>query len=96
MTAVDERKTTPRGQAPRRSVHDADGMAVASFVLGLPGLLVMNFILGPTAIVLGIAALANGTERRGRALFGLFLGVADIVIMVALVIADHGVLWSLN
>ncbi|WP_307795538.1 DUF4190 domain-containing protein [Actinacidiphila acididurans] len=83
---------TPRN--PR--THDADGMAVASFLLGLPGLLVLNLVLGPTAIVLALMALAQGTSRRGRALLGFALGVADLVIMVALIIADHGVIWSFD
>ncbi|MBM9508527.1 DUF4190 domain-containing protein [Streptomyces sp. KK5PA1] len=71
-------------------------MAVASFLLGLPGLLVLNLVLGPTAIVLALMALAQGTSRRGRALLGFALGVADLVIMVALIIADHGVIWSFD
>ncbi|GHH80586.1 hypothetical protein GCM10018793_36060 [Streptomyces sulfonofaciens] len=81
---------TPRTAARR----DADGMAVGSFVLGLLGLLVANLFLGPTAIVLSSLALARGTGRRGRALFGLSLGVADLVVLAVLVTADHT--WSWN
>ncbi|MYS19660.1 hypothetical protein GA0115240_111417 [Streptomyces sp. DvalAA-14] len=69
-------------------------MAVASFLLGLPGLLVFNLVLGPAAVVLALVALARGTARRGRALLGLALGVADLLILVALITADHGVIWS--
>jgi hypothetical protein len=82
--------------AAERGRRDADGMAVASFLLGLPGLLVMNIVLGPAAIVLAVTAYARGTRRRGRALLGLALGVADLVVLVALTIADHGVLWSFS
>jgi hypothetical protein len=71
-------------------------MAVASFLLGLPGLLVLNIVLGPAAIVLALVALARGTGRRGRAYLGLVLGVADLVVMVALTVADHGVIWSFS
>lgn len=78
------------------STRDADGMAVASFLLGLPGLLVLNFVLGPAAVVLALVALTRGTSRRGRAYLGLVLGVADLLIMVGLTIANHGVIWSFN
>ncbi|WSS24669.1 DUF4190 domain-containing protein [Streptomyces sp. NBC_01190] len=69
-------------------------MAVASFLLGLPGLLVLNLVLGPAAVVLALVALARGTRRRGRALLGLALGVADLAVVVVLTVLDHGVLWS--
>ena len=79
-----------------RDVRDADGMAVASFLLGLPGLLVLNFVLGPSAVVLSLVALSRGTRRRARAFLGLALGVADLVLMVGLTVADHGVIWSFS
>ncbi|MGW7364585.1 DUF4190 domain-containing protein [Streptomyces sp. NPDC054841] len=75
--------------------RDADGMAVASFVLGLVGLLVMNAVLGPVAIVLAGLALWRGTARRGRALLGLALGVADLVVLVTLVTGSGMVTWNL-
>ncbi|WP_405777326.1 DUF4190 domain-containing protein [Streptomyces sp. NBC_00859] len=78
----------------RREARDADGMAVASFVLGLVGLLVMNVFLGPMAIVLAAMALWLGTPRRGRALLGLGLGVADLVVMAVLVTAHGTLVWS--
>ncbi|MEU3184131.1 DUF4190 domain-containing protein [Streptomyces sp. NPDC006923] len=84
--------TTPaRG---RTGTRDADGMAVASFVLGLLGLLVMNLLLGPIALVLSGLALWRGTARRGRALLGAFLGAADLVVLAVLVGVDHTVSWS--
>jgi hypothetical protein len=70
-------------------------MAVASFVLGLIGLLVGNAFLGPTAVVLALVALGRGTARRGRALLGLTLGLADLVVLVALTVADHTLSWSI-
>jgi hypothetical protein len=82
--------------AAERGRRDADGMAVASFLLGLPGLLVMNIVLGPAAIALAMTAYARGTRRRGRALLGLLLGVADLVVLVALAVTDHGVIWSFS
>ncbi|MBO1336383.1 DUF4190 domain-containing protein [Streptomyces sp. VRA16 Mangrove soil] len=70
-------------------------MAVASFVLGLIGLLVMNVFLGPIAIVLAGLALWRGTARRGRALLGLGLGIADLVVLGVLVAADGTLSWSI-
>ncbi|MFE1286142.1 DUF4190 domain-containing protein [Streptomyces sp. NPDC058751] len=82
-------------RAPRRTgVQDADGMAVASFVLGLLGLLVLNVFLGPVAIVLASIALWRGTARRGRAFLGLGLGIADLVVLVTFMQVDNTVSWS--
>ncbi|PSJ28148.1 DUF4190 domain-containing protein [Streptosporangium nondiastaticum] len=71
-------------------------MAVASFVLGLVGLLVFNVVLGPLALVLAGLALARGTTRRGRALLGLTLGAADLIVLAALATTDHTLSWSLG
>ncbi|MFF2134567.1 DUF4190 domain-containing protein [Streptomyces sp. NPDC058193] len=83
------------GAAPRPASRDADGLAVASFVLGLLGLLVMNIVLGPVAIVMALLALARSTARRGRALLGLALGIADLAVLAVLVTANGTVSWSL-
>lgn len=92
LTAPDPATT----HATRRTgVQDTDGMAVASFVLGLLGLLVLNLFLGPIAIALAGAALWRGTARRGRALLGLGLGVADLLVLAAFMSADSTVSWSL-
>lgn len=84
--------TAPAKQ--RTGIRDTDGMAVASFVLGLLGLLVLNILLGPIAIALAGIALWRGTERRGRAYLGLGLGVADLVVLAAFMQADSTVSWS--
>ncbi|WP_374985710.1 hypothetical protein [Streptomyces fradiae] len=78
---------------PRR---DADSMAVASFVLGLVGLLVLNVLLGPMALCLAVPALRRGTRRRGRALLGLALGAADLALPAALATANGTVSWHLG
>lgn len=80
--------------SPRRPTRDADGLAVASFVLGLVGLLVMNILLGPAAIVMALVALARSTARRGRALLGLALGIADLVVLAFLVTGNGVVAWN--
>lgn len=89
----DDHGTAPTA-SPRRSTRDADGLAVASFVLGLVGLLVMNLLLGPAAIVMALVALARSTARRGRALLGLALGIADLLILAFLVTGNGVVAWN--
>ncbi|MET8406627.1 DUF4190 domain-containing protein [Streptomyces sp. NPDC005195] len=78
----------------RTGTRDADGMAVASFILGLLGLLVLNIFLGPIAIVLASVALWRGTARRGRAFLGLGLGIADLVVLVAFMHFDSTMSWN--
>ncbi|MDQ0789347.1 threonine/homoserine/homoserine lactone efflux protein [Streptomyces sp. B3I7] len=85
LTATSTRPTGKR---------DTDGMAVASFVLGLLGLLVLNVFLGPIAIVLASLSLWRGTRRPGRAALGLTLGMADLVVLAALMQADNTVSWN--
>ncbi|WP_425423898.1 hypothetical protein [Streptomyces catenulae] len=88
------------GAAPRTESRagsaSADGMAVASFVLGLLGTLVFNVVLGPCALVLGTLALVRRTRRRGRAVLGLALGAADLIILATLTAADATVSWHLG
>ncbi|WP_344468248.1 DUF4190 domain-containing protein [Kitasatospora kazusensis] len=79
-----------------QATEDADQMAVASFVLGLLGLLIFNLVLGPCAIVLSGLALARRTGRRGRALLGLALGTADLVILAISVLGSHHTIWQLG
>ncbi|MER6190745.1 DUF4190 domain-containing protein [Streptomyces cyaneofuscatus] len=92
---------TPSAQAPdpaprRAAGREADGLAVASFVLGLVGLLAFNLLLGPTAIVMALLALARRTRRPGRAYLGLALGVADLVVLAVLVTVNGTVAWNLG
>ena len=92
IAARTEHTTAP---ARRDGARDADGMAVASFILGLLGLLVLNVFLGPVAITLAVVSLWRGTRRRGRAFLGLGLGIADLVVLVTMMQLDHTVSWSL-
>lgn len=83
--------------APRRAAgREADGLAVASFVLGLVGLLAFNLLLGPTAIVMALLSLARRTRRPGRAYLGLALGVADLAVLAVLVTVNGTVSWNLG
>jgi hypothetical protein len=76
-------------QLTRRRGENND-TAVASFLLGLLGLFIFNIVLGPLSIVLALVSLARGTERRGRALTGLALGVADLVVLAVLITVHPG------
>ncbi|MFF3677460.1 DUF4190 domain-containing protein [Streptomyces sp. NPDC002120] len=88
----------PAGARPRTRgrYREADLMAVTAFVLGLVGLLLMNLLLGPIAVVLGSLALWRKTARPGRARLGIALGVADLVVLACLVTADDTWSWSLT
>ncbi|WP_416973115.1 DUF4190 domain-containing protein [Streptomyces sp. 4F14] len=88
------RLTAPPTPTSTTTPRDPDGMAVASFILGLLGLLVLNLFLGPIAIVLATVSLLRGTARRGRALLGLTLGMADLVVLFAFMQADASISWS--
>ncbi|GAA2593724.1 MULTISPECIES: DUF4190 domain-containing protein [Streptomyces] len=95
LTAPAKRADDTDRATRRTGIRDTDGMAVASFVLGLLGLLVLNLFLGPVAIALAAVALWRGTARRGRALLGLGLGVADLLVLAAFMSADSTMSWSL-
>ncbi|MFD7903063.1 hypothetical protein ACFVSN_23740 [Kitasatospora sp. NPDC057904] len=89
MSTVTDHQPATASQA---TVTEADNLAVASFLLGLPGLLIFNIVLGPLAIVLGTLALVRGTRRRGRAVLGLVLGVAALAVFTATTVSAHGVI----
>ncbi|MFD5436843.1 DUF4190 domain-containing protein [Kitasatospora sp. NPDC127067] len=89
---ADIRRTTDRQGPDRQGTAEADGLAIASFLLGLPGLLLFNIVLGPIAIALATLALVRGTSRRGRALLGLALGIASLAILAVTLVTSHGVL----
>ncbi|MET8540271.1 hypothetical protein ABZW03_06400 [Kitasatospora sp. NPDC004799] len=88
-------RTSPQ-ETDRQGTAEADNLAVASFLLGLPGLLLFNIVLGPIAITLATLALVRGTSRRGRAALGLTLGIASLAILAVTTATSHGVLIDLG
>ena len=94
LTAPAAPATPAASTTGRPAARDADGMAVASFILGLLGLLVLNLFLGPIAIGLAGVALWRGTNRKGRAFLGLGLGVADLLVLALFMQADSTISWS--
>ncbi|MFF0293897.1 DUF4190 domain-containing protein [Kitasatospora sp. NPDC004614] len=80
----------------RPAAPEADQLAVASFVLGLLGLLLFNLVLGPIAVTLAALALHRGTARPHRARLGLVLGLADLAVLAATLATGHGTLFRLG
>lgn len=67
-------------------------------LLGTIGLFTLNVVFGPVAIGLGTTALRRDTGRAAGAL-AVVLGVADIVVLGALVLhsaAHGGIVWRLG
>ncbi|MBT2384667.1 DUF4190 domain-containing protein [Streptomyces sp. ISL-11] len=90
-------KPEPLHEPPRTPDRSgtADTMAVWAFILGLVGLLIFNLVLGPIALTLATLALTRRTTRRGRAVLGLALGAADLIVLATLMTADHTLSWGL-
>ncbi|MFF2146141.1 DUF4190 domain-containing protein [Kitasatospora sp. NPDC058190] len=90
------KRAADRAATDRQGTAEADNLAIASFLLGLPGLLLFNIVLGPIAITLATLALVRGTSRRGRAFLGLALGIASLVILAVTTATSHGVLIDIS
>ncbi|MFE7954660.1 MULTISPECIES: DUF4190 domain-containing protein [unclassified Streptomyces] len=83
------------GSSPAASSGSrTNGLAVASLVCGVIGVLFASVILGPLAIVFGAVGLRQAPAKGGAGLAkaGLVLGVVDLIIFVVLiaVAASHG------
>ncbi|MEU1485785.1 DUF4190 domain-containing protein [Streptomyces sp. NPDC005752] len=65
-----------------------NGLAVASLVCGIVGLVFFSVILGPVAIVLGVFGLRQVSAKggAGMAKAGLVLGVIDVILFVVLMV----------
>jgi Domain of unknown function (DUF4190) len=67
----------------------SNGLAIASLVCGIVGLIIFAPILGPLAIIFGAVGLSrakSGAGHRGMAIAGLVLGVIDVVLWIVLLI----------
>ncbi len=68
----------------------SNGLAIASLVCGIVGLIFFAFILGPLAIIFGGVARSRarrGADHGGMAIAGLVLGILDIVLFAAIIAA---------
>lgn len=75
-----------------------NGLAIASLVCGIVGLLVFNIILGPLAVIFGGVGLRNANRGEGHRTMswaGLVLGVVDIALFAVLLAAatNHSFSW---
>lgn len=83
---------------PRRN-ESARSLAWTGALLGTAGLFMMNLILGPLAIGLGVTAISRGVRpgvSRNVALASIGLGVADVLLEIALVASmfgHNGMVW---
>ncbi|MEU3838825.1 DUF4190 domain-containing protein [Streptomyces sp. NPDC028635] len=71
-----------------------NGLAIASLVCGVAGVLALSVVFGPLAMVLGVVALRqrSADEGLGFAKAGVFLGAVDLLSYVVLLTAAafHG------
>ncbi|MFE9364449.1 DUF4190 domain-containing protein [Streptomyces sp. NPDC006978] len=63
-----------------------NGLAIASLVCGIVGLIFFSVILGPIAIVLGALGLRQVAAKGGSGIAkaGLVLGIIDVILFVVL------------
>ncbi|MYS21305.1 protein of unknown function [Streptomyces sp. DvalAA-14] len=85
-----------------RSRTGTNGLAVAGLVCGVVGVFVLNFILGPLALIFGGVGLRNanrGASGRGMALASVILGAFDIILFVVLLVVasnNGGLQWHVS
>jgi hypothetical protein len=80
---------TKAPQAPATGTR-SNGLAIASLVCGIVGLLVFAIILGPLAVIFGGVGLSranSGAGHRGMAIAGIVLGIVDVLLFVVLIVA---------
>ncbi|MEU1849474.1 DUF4190 domain-containing protein [Streptomyces sp. NPDC019990] len=85
---------TSYGSSPAASSGSrTNGLAIASLCCGVVGLVFLNIILGPVAIILGAVARRQAAVKNGAGMAkaGIVLGVVDIVLwLVMLAVAASG------
>jgi hypothetical protein len=70
---------------PYARSKSGNGMAVASLLCGLVGLLLFGIILGPLAIIFGAIAIGAANKNgggKGMAIAGLLLGCVDLLVLL--------------
>ncbi len=92
----------PAGYVPAPPVYGGypqppggSGLAIASLVCGIVGLLFLWFILSPLAIIfggIGISKAKKGASGKGMATAGLVLGIVGLlgyIILIAVLVNNH-------
>jgi Domain of unknown function (DUF4190) len=73
----------------------SNGLAIAGLVCGIVGIFLLNYILGPLAIIFGGVGLSKanrGGDHRTMSLWSIALGIFDLVLfgVVLALLASHG------
>ncbi|GGY19858.1 DUF4190 domain-containing protein [Streptomyces djakartensis] len=90
---------TSYGSSPAASSGSrTNGLAIASLCCGVIGLIFLNIILGPVAIILGAVARRQAAVKNGAGMAkaGIILGVVDIVlwlVLLAVAASNGGFSW---
>lgn len=84
----------PEGEYPGPTATRSNGLAIAGLVCGIVGLLILNIVLGPLAIIFGGVGLTRanrGAAHRTMSIWAIALGVVDLIIFVlTLAVVSHG------
>jgi hypothetical protein len=76
-------------QQPNYQQKRTNGFGITALVLGIIGILVAQFILGPLAIIFGGVGIGfankNNGSGKGLAIAGLVLGIVDLLIFLVVV-----------
>jgi hypothetical protein len=73
--------------------QQSNGLAIAGLVCGIVGILILNIILGPLAIIFGGVGLSRankGAPRKTMSIWAIALGILDIVVFVILLVSLSG------
>lgn len=83
---MDPQAFPPQDPMYGQPIKRTNGMAIAALVIGIIGLLVLQIILGPLAIIFGAVGLNfaknNNGSGKGLAIAGLVLGIVDLLLFV--------------
>lgn len=85
----------PYAGYPQPYQQPGNGLAIASLVCGIVGLLIFWIILSPLAIIFGGVGLSKankGAKYKGLAIAGLVLGIVGIIgyIILLATVFDNG------
>ncbi|KOG35144.1 DUF4190 domain-containing protein [Streptomyces resistomycificus] len=93
--------TSYGGSSAASSRSRTNGLAIASLICGILGLIFFNVILGPIAIILGAVGMRQAAAKggAGMAKAGIILGIVDLVIfavLLALAASNGGSSWYIG
>ncbi|MFE1944059.1 DUF4190 domain-containing protein [Streptomyces massasporeus] len=86
------------GSSAASSGSRTNGLAIASLCCGIIGLLFLNIILGPLAIIFGAVARRQASVKNGAGMAkaGIILGIVDVVlwlVLLAIASSNGGFSW---